>query len=186
LASKVWRVTIALRDVEPACWRTILVRPATKLAMLHRYVQAVMGWRDYHLWLFTIGDRKYGLPNPEWDFKVYDARRYTLERLFTALPAAFGYTYDFGDKWRHDIEIEREEDAAYRKQYPVCVDGDGACPPEDCGGPPGYERFRRVLDRPWHPEHAEMAAWADAQHYRPYFDTQLATWDLRAVRLGYR
>jgi hypothetical protein len=154
--------------------------------MLHRYVQAAMGWLNYHLYLFTINGREYGTPHPDWDMKVYDARRYTLERLFPAIPVEFTYTYDFGDGWRHTIVIEDEEDAAYRKQYPICVAGTGACPPEDCGGPPGYAELLRVLADPQHPEHADMATWARSQRYRPHFDPKMATWDMREVQRGYR
>jgi hypothetical protein len=154
--------------------------------MLHRYIQAAMGWLDYHLYLFTIDGREYGIPHPDWDIKVYDARRYTLERLFPLLPVEFRYTYDFGDGWRHAVTIDGEEEAAYRKQYPICVAGSGACPPEDCGGPPGYEDFLRVMADPNDPEHAEMATWADSQRYRPKFRAQTATWALRDVPRRYR
>lgn len=34
--SIVWRITIRLSGVMPIVWRTILVRPETKLSMLHR------------------------------------------------------------------------------------------------------------------------------------------------------
>jgi Plasmid pRiA4b ORF-3-like protein len=35
------------------------------LNVLHDIIQAVMGWFDYHLWEFTIGKQKYGLPMDE-------------------------------------------------------------------------------------------------------------------------
>ena len=37
-----------------------------------------------------------------------------------------------------------------RWHYPVCTAGHGACPPEDCGGPAGYDAFLRE-HRPWAP-----------------------------------
>jgi hypothetical protein len=184
--SLVWRVTIRLCDVTPTVWRTILVRPDTKLAMLHRYVQAAMGWQDHHLYAFTIGGREYGIPSRELDRRVFDARRYALNRLLAETPSRFAYVYDFGDWWRHEIEVEGPQEAEYRKQYPICIDGAEGCPPEDCGGPPGYEEFLKVIDRSWHPRKEEYLTWARSQLYRRSFDPQTATWAMRDVQRGYR
>ncbi len=171
----------------PIVWRTILVRPDTKLAMLHRYLQAAMGWRERHLYAFTIGGREYGTPDRDWDSgrKVYDARRYTLARLFPKLPAQLDYVYDFGDWWKHTVEIECEEAAAYRKQYPVCVDGAEPCPPEDIGGPPGYHELLLALNDPHKPQHEEWREWARSQFYSGRFRPESATWRMRDVQRGF-
>lgn len=65
--------------------------------MLHRYLQAAMGWRECHLYMFKIEGKEYGIPDRDWDVdrKIYDARRYTLARLFRTLPARLEYVYDF-------------------------------------------------------------------------------------------
>jgi Plasmid pRiA4b ORF-3-like protein len=182
----VWRVTIRLSYVEPPVWRTILVRPETKLAMFHRYVQAAMGWQDYHLFAFTIGGKQYGIPHPDFEPKLYDARRYALARLFPSIPVTFRYIYDFGDHWEHEIIVEGAEETAFRKQYPICVAGEGVCPPEDCGGPPGYEQFLGVLRDPRHPEHDDIVAWAKSQFYHDRFYVDMATWAMRDVQRGFR
>ena len=169
----------------PIVWRTILVRPGTKLAMLHRYVQAVMGWRECHLYEFTIEGKGYGMPIRDFDGdrNVYDARRYTLARLFPTLPSRFDYVYDFGDWWEHVIEIEREEAAEYRKPYPICADGAEPCPPEDVGGPAGYRELLLALRDPNHPQYGEWRSWA-AQFYRPTFQVRDASFMMRAVQRG--
>jgi Plasmid pRiA4b ORF-3-like protein len=186
-ASIVWRLTIRLVGIMPIVWRTILVRPDTKLAMLHRYLQAAMGWRERHLYMFTIEDKAYSIPNRDWDVdrKVYDARRYTLARLFPKLPSRFEYLYDFGDRWEHTIEIEREEPAEFRKQYPIWADGAQPCPPEDVGGPPGYHEFLLALQDPNHPPHDNFRAWARSQLYSDRFWVQDATWRMRDVQRGF-
>jgi len=40
---------IELIDIEPLIWRRVAVKTATNLQTLHRIIQAVMGWLDYHL-----------------------------------------------------------------------------------------------------------------------------------------
>ena len=184
--SMLWRLTVRLTGVMPIVWRTILVRPDTKLAMLHRYLQAAMGWRECHPYMFSIESKQYLIPNRDWDVdrKVHDARRYTLARLFPKLPSRFEYLYDFGDRWKHTIEIENEEAAQYRKQYPICVDGGEPCPPEDLGGPPGYREFLFALRDPKHPQHDDFSGWAKSQFYSGRFWVQDATWRMRDVRRG--
>lgn len=184
--SIVWRLTIRLTGAMPIVWRTILVRPETKLAMLHRYLQAAMGWRECHPYMFTIADKEYSTPNRDWDVnrKVYDARRYTLARVSPKLPSQFEYVYDFGDRWEHTVEIQSQEAAEYRKRYPVCVDGAEPCPPEDVGGPLGYREFLVALRESKHAQHDDFSEWAKSQFYSNRFSVQDATWHMRDVQRG--
>ena len=183
--SIVWRVKITLLGVEPEVSRILLVRPDTTLAEFHRYVQAAMGWQECHLYVFRIGGRDYGVPS-DFDQKVFDARRYTLDRFIAQMPAGFEYVYDFGDHWTHRIDILAPEDAAYRKQYPICVDGAGDCPPEDCGGPPGYRNLRDALADSSHPQHGELHEWIKSIEYDRHFSVQSATWTMRDMQRGLR
>jgi hypothetical protein len=45
----------------------------------------------------------------------------------------------------HAVGIEAEVQPSPRIRYPRCVAGRRACPPEDCGGPPGYAHLQRTL-----------------------------------------
>ncbi|GBE41974.1 plasmid pRiA4b ORF-3-like protein [bacterium BMS3Bbin10] len=69
---------------------------------------------------------------------------------------AFSYEYDFGDSWIHEIRIEKALPADPAVHYPRCLAGERACPPEDCGGPPGYEDLPAALQDPAHPRHEEI------------------------------
>jgi hypothetical protein len=42
--------------------------------------------------------------------------------------------YDLNIPWCHEARIEDRLEREARKTYLVCTGGDGACPPEDCGG----------------------------------------------------
>ena len=48
------------------------------------------------------------------------------------------YNSDLNIPWRHEVRIEDRLEPEARKTYPVCTGGDGACPPEDCGGPESF------------------------------------------------
>ncbi len=56
---------------------------------------------------------------------------------------------------------------------PHCVDGARACPPEDCGGPGGYEHLLEVLADPADPadpERAELLEWVGGDFDPDAFD----------------
>jgi hypothetical protein len=43
--------------------------------------------------------------------------------------------------------------------YPRCTGGWGACPPEDCGGIPGFVNFLQAVGDPSNDEHEELLDW---------------------------
>ena len=78
----------------------------------------------------------------------------------------FIYNYDFGDDWRIRVELDEiVED--YYFGYPTLLDGQGMAPPEDVGGPPGYEEFLKVYYDPTHPDYLSMYSWAESQKFLP-------------------
>jgi hypothetical protein len=65
--------------------------------------------------------------------------------------------------------------------HPLHLAGVGACPPEDCGGPYGYTKFRKAIRDPSHPEHEDMLEWIGEEFDPDNFDLQdvnrkLALW----------
>src|SRR6266540_3653023 len=129
----VLQVRITLAEVaDPAVWRRLLVPAAIRLDRLHQVIQATMGWDNYHLHVFSDGRVNYGIPDPELAFR--DERKATLHDLIPREGGRARYTYDFGDDWEHEILVEKLLVAEPGLRYPLCVAGEGACPPEDCGG----------------------------------------------------
>ena len=89
-------------------------------------------------------------------------------------PFAFKYTYDLGDNWEHEVLFEDVVVSPRKIKYPVCIEGERACPPEDCGGEVGYEHLLAVPGDPTHEEHADYQEWAGG--FDPeYFDAKEAT-----------
>jgi len=93
--------------------------------------------------------------------------------------ARFTYTYDFGDNWEHVIDVEKILDEDADGQYPRCVDGQRACPPEDVGGVWGYEAFLEVMRDPKHPEHEERLEWVGEEFDPEEFDKDVVNQVLR-------
>ena len=120
-----------------------------------------MLFKDYHLFEFNAGGKRYAVPDPEWDFgaDTYTARNVRIGALVDRGITTFNYTYDFGDDWRHSITVEAVTDADPAVEYPRFLDGDWRAPPEDVGGLPGFEDFLIAMSKPRHAQHRKVVDW---------------------------
>jgi hypothetical protein len=148
---------VTLRGIRPPIWRRLLIPGRMTLGDVHQAVQAAMGWEDAHLHVFEIAGRSYGDPHSVDD--VANEERLTLKGVLKSGVRRFTYTYDFGDNWEHEIAIESTTPPVEGRRYPACVAGKRNGPPEDCGGPWGYQHLLAVLADPSHPEHADHVEW---------------------------
>lgn len=159
---------VVLSATEPLVWRRILVPASYSFWDLHVAIQDAMGWQDAHLHEFHVVDpssgtlMRLGIPDPDFP----DERRVTPG--WSAFPLDFittsqfpiEYTYDFGDDWRHTLIFEGfEQRDKRRRPSPECLGGQGACPPEDCGGAHQYRELLTVLADPGHPEYDQWIEW---------------------------
>jgi hypothetical protein len=141
-------VKATLVGITPAVWRRFLLPGNTKLEQVHECIQAGFGWQNCHLHEFEIAGKRYGDPDTaDGDREIINERGTKSKLKFFDLQVGdkFIYTYDFGDDWRHEIEIEVILPPDPHDWYPSCIDGARACLPEDCGGVPGYLRLERPL-----------------------------------------
>lgn len=154
---------IELRDSDPLIWRVVEVPTSITLKVLHDIVQVSMGWCDYHLWEMVIDGKAYGLSMDE-DFgtaprKVAD--RVRLRDVLTGDTTRIDYTYDFGDSWEHSLVFSDVRTGTPGTGYPRLVAGERDCPPEDCGGIPGFYEMLAARADPKHPDHADIIEWLD-------------------------
>jgi hypothetical protein len=157
-----YQLKATLRDIDPPIWRRIQVWEDTTLDQLHHVLQIVMGWEDCHLHQFMIGRRLYSIPDADDDLyerKVIDERRQPLLNVLPRVGTVFQYLYDFGDSWDHDLLFEAILLPDSDQQYPCCITGERHCPPEDVGGPPGFEDYLNALANPQHEEHESWLRW---------------------------
>jgi hypothetical protein len=180
----IYQFKITLLDSKPKIWRRIQI-PDCKLNTLHYHIQAVMGWNNSHLHHFEIKGERYGIPKHldyDGDGSIIDSKKILLSDLLAnaGKKFAFEYTYDMGDNWEHEVLFEGVVKADPKTKYPVCVEGERACPPEDCGGVPGYEHLLEVLRDPSQEEYPDALHWVGEDFDPERFDVQLAT--VRMVR----
>jgi hypothetical protein len=157
----IFQLKVSLRRIEPLIWRSVQVADDTSLPRLHRILQLLFNWEDYHLHEFVAGKRVYCFPDPD-DFddrKTIDETLVPLNRLVDRVGDRFEYVYDFGDWWRHDVLLEAIVLPSPDAFYPRCVAGARNGPPEDAGGPFGYAKYLEALADPAHEEHEEKLAW---------------------------
>lgn len=177
---------IELIGIEPLIWRRIQVPSYYNFWDLHVAIQDAMGWQDYHLHSFEIkGKRKkktqkIGIPDfhqiddslaldPGWEIPVTD--------FFNDLGVTAQYLYDFGDYWEHAVLLEGYIVKDTEMEYPLCVAGERACPPEDCGGVPGYFHMLNVLSNPADEEYEDMRMWLGGNWKAEYFDAESVKFD---------
>lgn len=186
----VYQFKITLQNIKPSVWRRIQVPEDYSFWDLHVAIQDAMGWYDYHLHEFSLlnfdqNNKRIGLPSddfpdekvlPSWEEKIKDW--FSLEKN-----KAMNYIYDFGDSWRHRIELEKVLDKDPNLEYPICLKGKRACPKEDSGGVWGYEHKLKILKDPKHPEYEDIKEWMGEDFNPEEFDCEDVAFDDPADRL---
>ncbi|MFA6484443.1 MAG: plasmid pRiA4b ORF-3 family protein, partial [Bacteroidales bacterium] len=157
-----------LEGISPTIWRRIRVTPLGNFWDLHVAIQDAMGWTDHHLHHFEI--RKKGkreedhLGIPDFDRigevkEVYPGWEIPIFQYFVEFGTEAFYHYDYGDGWVHRIKLEGYMYREKGVKYPICVEGERACPPEDCGGVYGYQNLLQVLADPEDEEYESTNIW---------------------------
>jgi hypothetical protein len=177
---EVYQLKITLQDSAPPIWRRIQTRDCT-LDKLHESIQTAMGWTNSHLHQFRINGTLYADPMlMEETFQELNCKDSTTTYLSQILPQngerfRFGYEYDFGDGWEHEVLFEGRLQAEPRQRYPLCLEGARACPPEDVGGVWGYADFLATIADSENPERDELLMWAGGEFDPESFSPEIAT-----------
>jgi hypothetical protein len=153
----VHRIKVTIAGSKPPIWRRLEVPSAISLVGLHEVLQTAFDWDGGHLWLFEAGMDTFGVDDLGTPSK--DARRLTLGQVAPSKGFTMTYVYDFGDDWRHKIQVEDIGAAEPGVTYPRCLTGKRAAPPEDCGGVWGHAELIEVLADPAHPEYEDRLDW---------------------------
>ncbi len=187
----VLKVTLELEGHQ--VWRRIVVPLNYTFTRLHEILQIAFDWKGYHLHEFYIyvnaesgfdksfsrfssneavmrpvvnlvsNDEAFAYPN---DVEMKHEKSVKLSEYIPSHRYLM-YIYDFGDDWNHRILVEETMDD-YDRNVPVCLDGEGNAPPEDCGGESGYDEFLKIMADEQHPDHESMSQWGRMQGYRDF------------------
>jgi len=188
----VLQVRISLVGIVPPIWRRIQIPSTCSFWDLHVAIQDAMGWLDSHLHSFRLpGLRRGSLVQIGIPDDVCEAGRGTLpgweipleDYLHEVSPVAV-YEYDFGDGWIHVVQLEARLAARTEQSYPVWLAGERKCPPEDCGGIPGYELLLEAIADPDHPEHGFLIEWSGGTFNADDFEASDVAFDDPQARLS--
>jgi len=180
----VFQIKATLMGIAPLIWRRIQTQDCT-LVELHDLLQVTMGWEFEHPYRFIIGGVEYADLEMASEEDVQDACDTNLSAILPAQNRRprFDYEYDFGDQWMHQLVVEERFPPEQGVQYPICVAGQRACPPEDSGGPWGYPDFVEAISNPDHRGHEEMLEWVGGEFDPERFDLESVNKKLRRLRI---
>ena len=146
-----FHIRIKLNNAPVKIWRELVVPSNITLEMLAYVLIDAMGWQHEHLYQFIgKGDVYYmntfQLKEEGSGFRSFFGRieyrnsdKTTLEKVLQPKGERMKFEYDFGDSWTHDLWVKAARDYAPGEEPAIrLLKGQGACPPEDCGGVWGY------------------------------------------------
>jgi hypothetical protein len=183
---QVYQFKITLEGIKPPIWRRIQVPETYSFWDLHVAVQDSMGWLDYHLHEFKVVNRLtgvkegIGIPTDDTfgdDLEILPGWEHNIADYFSMDNPMAEYVYDFGDDWEHSIRLEEILPRAKGVTYPICIAGERASPPEDCGGVDGYEGFLEIIMNPDHEEYERMLEWAGGDFSPEHFNPAVVKFD---------
>jgi len=131
-------MTKAFVKKNPVVSRTIEIRGDQSLEQLHDVIFQAFNREDQHLYEFQIGGKgpndpkakRYGLAMYEEMEVEGDVRETTIDALHLKKDEAFGYWFDFGDDWWHQVNVLSIENKSSRSKYPRITNRIGQSPPQ--------------------------------------------------------
>ena len=177
---------IQIKNIKkPPVWRRIVVPAKISFELFHEIIQEAFGWMEIHMYSFSPGG--YGTEpwieknDEEGDYPIFkdslSATTTLLSDIFKAEGDTFTYIYDYGDDWIHKITLEKIDRLNIALSAKL-LDGKGICPPEDCGGPWGYEHLKKVITDKNHPEFQDYKNWIIGdEKLMEFYDDDEPLWD---------
>jgi hypothetical protein len=147
-AERVFTLHLTVVGCQPRIWRRLVVRESMWVSRLHDAIQVAFDWFDYQTHAFNLDDLRFGNPLKRDELTIEDDRDVTLADLDLEHRERFTYGYHFGEGWQVDIKVEKIGVVEKGVHYPVCIAGERAGPPEDCGGKEAFHDMLACLKEP--------------------------------------
>ena len=168
---KIYVLKIELAYSSPKIWRRVEVPSDYTFFKLHKIIQEVMLWEDYHLHKFEI-QTLLGTIVPDENGSGRNEKRMFLSD-YIEIAKKIEYIYDFGDCWEHKIKLEDIKEEKKGITYPRCTGGKNATPPEDCGGIDGYYEMLEIIQGKQSKRKKEVLEWLGEEFDPGVFDISL-------------
>ncbi len=187
-AAPIYHLKVSLEGIKPLIWRRLQVPGSANLGWLHAVIQVAMGWTNSHLHRFVVGKQAYSDATFELDEfedspRVLDENKTAIHEIAPRAKSTFLYEYDFGDSWDHRITVEKTLDADPAEgKFAQCLDGERACPPDDCGGVWGYADLLKIIRNPKDKEYESMMEWLGGKFDPEAFDRDKINKYLRKLK----
>lgn len=117
--------------------RKIEIRGDQTLEDLHEILFEAYDREEEHMYEFQFGKRPFDPEAPRYgpaplaaDGEAEDASTTKLDDLDLKKGRVFGYWFDFGDNWYHQVRVERIERAIPTVSYPRIIKRVGKSPPQ--------------------------------------------------------
>ena len=146
-----FHIRIKLNNAPVKIWRELVVPSNITLELLAYVLIDAMGWQHEHLYQFVAKNNVYYVNSFQMkeranSFMPFFSRvvernseKTTLEMVLQPKGERMKFEYDFGDSWTHELWVKAARDYAPGEEPAIrLLKGQGACPPEDCGGVWGY------------------------------------------------
>ncbi len=123
----------------PVISRTLEIRGDQTLEELHEIIFKAFDRFDEHLYEFQIGGkgpndpkaRRYSIPESDEAIEMAgDVAETVMDALKLKKDEAFGYLFDFGDDWWHQINVIAIEKKTPKGRYPKITNRVGQSPPQ--------------------------------------------------------
>ena len=176
-------------------WRRVSVPSWYTFRQLSHVILTLFDWQNYHLHEFLIRDAKgkqliIQMENdPDRLFsdlrdsmELFQEQFLPLEEILSDDISEITYIYDLGDYWEHEIQVEKT--TMREEKLPFYLDGAGERPPEDVGGPGGFEEYLEILADKTHPQYEFMKEWAEPLRERVHSKEEINR-RLRRTLFGY-
>lgn len=168
---------VVLTGTDPVVTRRLKLSSDMTLDNLSYAIRGAFEWMGAHGHIFNFGkgrkcsgcdfgdeDDRMEFPAPEESADIY------LSEFLNPKHKPFKYEYDFGDSWLLIVSIESVKPMERSIKLPECIAGENSAPPEDCGGTPGFENFKKIMANKRDPEHTSMKDWYGGDFYPQKFD----------------
>jgi hypothetical protein len=168
----IYQLKVTLQGIRPPIWRRFQVPSHITFYELHQILQVVMGWYNAHLYEFRVKEKIVTdwETLADWGTEGSPGEEAHLDEYVRRTGTTFHYQYDFGDSWEHELVLETIQPPQPDAVYPRCLQGERACPPEDCGGVWGYANLLAAWKDSNHSDHRESQEWLGSEFDPEAFD----------------